>query len=201
VKPRPAPDARTAHLVRIGDDAGRAALLVDGVVQSISAVDGLERGGYWAAMVPATVRPRRVLILGLGGGTLAHMLVHRWGPELEIVGVDDDISILETARAAGWLELPGLRLVQGDAFAFVQACEERFDYIAVDLYRANQFVGRVLTKPVLRRLRALLGAHGRVGFNLFLDRYTAARLARIEQVLKVVERRPVGMNVVVFAQP
>ena len=56
--------------IRIGEDGGRAALLVDGVVQSISPEDGLVDGGYWAAMVPDE-RPRVALILGLGGGTLS----------------------------------------------------------------------------------------------------------------------------------
>src|SRR5262249_28725667 len=50
------------HTVRIGEDNGREALLVDGVVQSISPDDGLRTGGYWAAMVPSE-RPRNALIL------------------------------------------------------------------------------------------------------------------------------------------
>src|SRR5919204_238127 len=58
------------HVVRIGEDAGRMALLVDGVVQSISPEDGLATGGYWAEMLPAN-RPPHALILGLGAGTLA----------------------------------------------------------------------------------------------------------------------------------
>src|SRR5436305_6912824 len=89
-----------AHLVQIGEDNGRAALLVDGVVQSISPEDGLASGGYWAAMVPP-LRPRRVLILGLGGGTLARLMHARWGSSVAIVGVDDDVAIVETALAAG----------------------------------------------------------------------------------------------------
>ena len=66
------------HVVRIGEDSGRAALLVDGVVQSISPADGLVDGGYWAAMVPDE-RTQRALILGLGGGTLTRLLQARWG--------------------------------------------------------------------------------------------------------------------------
>jgi len=40
-----------------------------GIVQSISPEDGLTAGGYWAEMVPLD-RPRRGLVLGLGGATL-----------------------------------------------------------------------------------------------------------------------------------
>jgi spermidine synthase len=101
--------------VQIGEDAGRAALLVDGVVQSISLEDGLANGGYWAAMLPS-LPPRRALILGLGGGTLARLLAARFGKSVRMVGVDDDVAIIETARAAGWLAVPNLELVVGEAF-------------------------------------------------------------------------------------
>ena len=91
--------------VRIGEDGGRAALLVDGVVQSISPEDGLAGGGYWAAMVPDDP-PRNALILGLGGGTLARLLQARWG-DVPMVGVDNDPEIVETAEHVGWLPRSG----------------------------------------------------------------------------------------------
>src|SRR5438046_2532901 len=95
--------------VSIGEDGGRAALIVDGVVQSISPEDGLAAGGYWSAMVPDD-RLRTALILGLGGGTLARLLQARWG-EVRVVGVDDDPEIVETAAAVGWLPRSGLDVV------------------------------------------------------------------------------------------
>src|SRR5690242_19400179 len=124
--------------IRIGEDSGRAALLVDGVVQSISPADGLATGGYWAAMVPAD-RPKSGLILGLGGGTLARLLHARWGT-FPLVGVDDDPAILDLAREVGWLpsDSESLEVVVSDAFAYVQSCSERFDYIAVDLFRGEE---------------------------------------------------------------
>src|SRR6202048_1255163 len=114
--------------VRIGEDAGRAALLVDGVVQSISPEDGLIGGGYWAAMVPDDP-PRNALILGLGGGTLARLLQARWGL-VPIVGIDDDADIVETAARVGWLPRTGLDVVMADAFQYVQTCGRSFDFVA-----------------------------------------------------------------------
>src|ERR1700694_143158 len=117
--------------VRSGEDGGRAALLVDGVVQSISPEDGLAGGGYWAAMVPDDP-PRNALILGLGGGTLARLLHARWGP-LPLVGIDDDPAIVEPAARVGWLPRTGLDVVMADAFDYVQTCGQSFDFVAVDL--------------------------------------------------------------------
>jgi spermidine synthase len=187
-----------SQVVRIGEDAGRAALLVDGVVQSISPADGLANGGYWAAMVPR-LPPRRALILGLGGGTLARLLYLRWGEGVHIVGVDDDLTIVETARAAGWLALPDLEVVVADAFAFVQACEQRFDYVAIDLFRGEQLAGRAFTRPFLRRVRGLLEPPAMLAINLFRDRREAQRVERLARWFEIRDRLAVGGNVVVHA--
>jgi spermidine synthase len=188
-----------AHMVRIGEDDGRAALLVDGVVQSISPLDGATRGGYWAAMVPP-FKPARALILGLGGGTLAHLLVDQWGASIHIVGVDDDPSVLEVACAAGWLSLPGLHIVQADAFSFVSACDERFNFVALDLYRGPYLVGRGLTRPFLCQVRALLEPGGWLTVNLFRDDRTEERIERIARVFRVDHRLETGDNVIVHAR-
>ena len=188
-----------AHVVRIGEDAGRAALLVDGVVQSISPEDGMAAGGYWAAMVPR-VRPRQALVLGIGGGTLARLIHQRWGPGVPIVGIDDDPAIVETARTAGWLPETGLEIVYADAFSFVQSSARRFDYVAVDLFRGHEVVGRVFGKPFLRRIRTLLEPRGWLVVNLFLDRCEAARRERVAALFDIRECRHVGGNVVIHAQ-
>jgi spermidine synthase len=186
--------------VRIGEDGGRAALLVDGVVQSISPEDGLTAGGYWAAMVPDHERPTRGLILGLGGGTLARLLHARWG-EFPLVGVDDDAHLLEVAREAGWLPRDGtVEIVVDDAFAYIQRCDDRFDYVAVDLYRGDALVGRAFGKPFLRRLRTLLVPRGQVAINLFSDLRLIGRLKRIEAVFEIRDQIGVGGNVIVHAR-
>jgi len=188
-----------AHVVRIGEDAGRAALLVDGVVQSISPLDGLATGGYWAAMVPS-VRPKRALILGLGGGTLARLIQVRWGLDVRIVGVDDDVAIIETARAAGWLPQAGVEVVVEDAFEYVHQTADRFDYLAIDLFRGQEIARRIFAKGFLRRARAVLTTRGWLVINLFRDRREAHRLERIAALFEVRECRRVGGNTLVHAQ-
>ena len=184
--------------IRIGEDAGRAALLVDGVVQSISPEDGLATGGYWAAMVPVD-RARRGLVLGLGGGTLVRLLHARWG-EFPVVGVDDSPDILDAATVAGWLPTSSLEIVVSDAFAFVQTCHTRFDYVAVDLFRGEELAGRAFGKPFLRCLRRLLEPRGQLAINLFADVRMPLRLARIGAIFEVREQRHVGGNLIVHAR-
>jgi len=189
--------ALDAHEIRIGEDGGRAALLVDGVVQSISPADGIVDGGYWAAMLPSE-RTQRALILGLGGGTLTRLLQARWG-EVHIVGVDNDPAILETARAVGWLPPSGLEIVVADAFAYVQACQDRFDYVAVDLFRGERLASRAFGKPFLRGVRDLLEPRGRLAVNMFSDQRALYRVQRIAAFFDIREQVGVGGNVIVHA--
>lgn len=185
--------------VRIGEDQGRTALLVEGVVQSISPHDGDAVGGYWAAMVPPHARPRSALILGLGGGTLAHLLHARWG-RVPTVGVDDDPSVIATARALGWLDTQDLEIETADAFTFVETCQRSFDYIAVDLFRGERIARRAFGPPFLRRLRELLVPRGSLAMNLFDDARAPTRIDRIAMLFEVVQRIVVGGNVVVHAR-
>jgi spermidine synthase len=181
--------------VRMAEDEGQRALLVDGVVQSV-AVEGPALGpGYWPAMLP-DVRPRRALLLGLGGGTIAHLLVRRFGP-LSLVGVEADAEVLALARAAFDLALPSLVVVEADALAYVASCGERFDYICVDLYRGAEIERGALARPFLRRLKTLLLPGGVAVFNLFQDRRTARRVHRLQQVFPWASAEAVGKNVVV----
>jgi spermidine synthase len=143
--------------------------------------------------------PRNALILGLGGGTLARLLHTRWGP-VPIVGIDDDAAIVETAARVGWLPRTDLDVVMADAFDYVQTCGQRFDFVAVDLFRGERLAARAFGKPFLRRVRALLEPRGRVAVNLFMDRRAPEREERIAIFFDIYQRHRVGGNLVIHAR-
>lgn len=143
--------------------------------------------------------PRSALLLGLGGGTVARLLERRFGP-LPITGVDESDAMLHVAAEFG-PPLSDLRLVQGDAFAFVHQSEQRFGFVAVDLYRANQLVRGVLALPFLRALAARLEPGGTVAYNLFRDVYLDERLARLERVFERLRLDEVVANAVFHGRP
>jgi spermidine synthase len=190
-----APAAQASARVRLGEDRGRRALLVQGVVQSVAAHGPGALEGYWGHMLP-DVRPTRALILGYGGGTLAHLLQARFGP-LHIVGVDDDDEVLSLAESLCG-PLPHLELVRADAFAYVDQARGPFDYAALDLFRGGEIPRGVFAKPFLRQLRGLLAPNAPLVVNLFRDGRTQSRLERLQHVFRLREQRPIGKNVVVI---
>ncbi len=190
-------------VVRLVRSQGRRAIAVDGVVQSVEVPEEDPVGGYWPEMVPR--RPiGRALLLGLGGGTIAHLIL-REHPAARVYSIDDDARIIELARrnARFRLDDPRVEIVLGDAFAHVRALVaggETFDLIAVDLYRAGEVVRASFARPFLRRLDALCATGGMVTFNLIRDRRTARVIRRIAQHLHLVETRLIGLNCVLHCE-
>lgn len=179
---------------------GTRAIVVEGVIQSV-AVDRLTPAvSYWHAMLPDR-RPASVLLLGLGGGTLVHLLTRRFGA-LRIVGVDASAAMVELARTEfGLAELTHVEIVIADAFAFVASCADRFDQIYVDLFDGPRLARGVVARPFLRQLCGLLSPGGTVTFNLPLDRRNHERLHRLRTVFGVVRPTVIEKNVVVSCRP
>lgn len=179
---------------------GTRAIVMGGVIQSMAIDQLLPSESYWHAMLPDR-RPASVLLLGLGGGTLVHLLTRRFGP-LRMVGVDASVPMVDLARTAfGLAELAHLEIVVADAFAFVATCADQFDDIYVDLFVGPEIARGVVARPFLRQLCRLLSPGGTVTFNLPLDRRNGQRLHRLRTVFGVVRPTIVGKNVVVSCRP
>ena len=191
----PSSDGRCIEVLHDGE---RLALAIDGAVQSVSVVGGGTGGGYWAAMLPDRA-PRDALLLGLGGGTLAHLLTQVYGP-LPLVGVDDDADVVSLGRAHFGLDLPNLQIEIADAYAFAATCPRRFDFVAIDLYRDGQIAPRATEARFLRDLVRLLRPEGTAAFNLARDRRAGNRLSQIGRHLVLQRRLLVGFNLVVHCQ-
>jgi spermidine synthase len=191
--------ARLPRRIWVSEDEGQIALLIDGVVQSVVVGDGPLGPGYWPLMLP-DVRPHEALILGLGGGTLVHLLARRF-PGIRITGVEIDPAVIRVALSAFGLVMPDLIILEADAFAFVAEAAGPYDYVAVDLWADGVIPRAVFQKPFLRRVKDLLTPGGVGAINFFKDRQAASRLRRIEATFPRVEVRQSRENFVALCRP
>jgi spermidine synthase len=201
------PRTLIVRVIQRGD--GCAALEVGGVVQSIGApADASEAApGYWAAMLPEAC-PRRALLLGVGGGTVARLLRDRC-PATEIVGIERDERVLASARAELGLDaIAGLRVVVEDAFVWVPVAAEQepssYDYVCLDLFEAGRLTLGTLATGFLRQVATLLAPGGTLAVNLMVTRRTSEQLHRLARVFELASTVPVRGNIVVhlrIAQP
>ncbi len=78
-------------------------------------------------------RRRRILILGLGGGSVAR-LARALAPDAEIVGVEFDPEVVRLARAHLELDRLDVRVEIADALAWLKTAKGRFDVILEDIF-------------------------------------------------------------------
>ena len=95
-------------------------------------------GSVWDALaaplllLPAS-RRRSILILGLGGGSAAR-IARALAPRAEIVGVELDPDVVSAAREHFDLDEIGVRVVEGDARAYLGRTRRVFDAVLEDVF-------------------------------------------------------------------
>lgn len=185
--------------VRLEDSDGARSLVVDETFASFYRPGELATRCVWDAIAAPLLflppkRRRRILILGLGGGSVAR-LARAFAPEAEIVGVELDAEVVRLARAHFELDRLGLRIELADAREWLAgqsragARAERFDAVLEDV-----FIGRGdavhkpdwIPAPAHAQAAALL-ARGGVFVSNTLDEHVRVAAAMRERFASVAE--------------
>lgn len=115
------------------------------------------------ALVP---EPKRGLILGHGGGSLAKWLAHRW-PELEMDVVEFDPVVVRMAEDYFSYQPPPRHHVHvRDARIFLNSTEQTYDLIWVDAFARHMIPFHLTTVEFFAELRAHLSSNGILAVNL-----------------------------------
>ena len=110
--------------------------------------------------------PKRGLILGHGGGSLAKWLAHRW-PELELDVVEFDPTVVRMAEEYfSYQSPPQHHMHVRDARAFLNSAEWTYDLIWVDVFARHMIPFHLTTVEFFAKLRAHLAPNGILAVNL-----------------------------------
>ncbi|MFZ5580838.1 MAG: spermidine synthase [Pseudomonadota bacterium] len=126
-------------------------------------------------------KPRRALILGMGGGALARMLMAHF-PKLELDAVELRPAVVEAAHEAlGLPRDPRLAVHIMDAGAFARnAPASEYDLILTDLFDAQGMVPLLTDTDFQRDCARILAPRGALASNLWrypLEDYLSATIA------------------------
>lgn len=115
------------------------------------------------ALVP---EPKRGLILGHGGGSLAKWLAERW-PDLELDVVEFDPTVVRMAeKYFAYRPPPGHHVHVRDARVFLRQSPYAYDVIWVDVFARHMIPFHVTTTEFFAELREHLSPEGVVAVNL-----------------------------------
>jgi spermidine synthase len=140
----------------------------DGLVQNMLDSNQRSLSFYtWALEALARAyqpRPQRVLMLGLGAGVVPGRFA-AGGAEVDVVEIDPS-SIAVALRHFG-LDTRRVKVIEGDARAYVAGCGGGYDVVLVDLFHGDGTPDYLITREFFRDLRGCLGAGGIAVFNTF----------------------------------
>lgn len=113
---------------------------------------------------------KKVLLLGLGAGSVVDLLVNKHCLKCTITGVELDATVIDFAKKYFDIEkYYHLKIVQADAFEFVQHCNEKFDLIVVDLFVGDTVPEAFASEEFINNLKRLANQKCCVAYNKMTD--------------------------------
>jgi spermidine synthase len=163
---------------------------------------------YTQVMTVGAVYPpelRKVLMIGLGGGSLSSYL-GRFLPRVEIDTVEVDPGVITAAKTYfGMKETARVRYLEGDGRVFLNRHKETYDLILVDAFHGGYVPFHLLTKEFYTLLKQRLAPGGAAVFNVHDGtKLYASTLLTLRTVFPSVHLYPSGageMITVVTAEP
>jgi predicted membrane-bound spermidine synthase len=141
---------------------------------------------------------KRVLMLGLGGGSIPTYL-GRFLPEATIETVEIDPGVLLAAKKFfGVVETERMRYHESDGRVFLNRHKDQYDLILVDAFQGGYVPFHLLTKEFYTLLKQRLAPGGAVAFNVHDGtKLYASTLVTLRAVFPTVHLYPSGEGEVI----
>ncbi|GAC1332549.1 MAG: fused MFS/spermidine synthase [Candidatus Dormibacteria bacterium] len=168
-------DSEYGYIQVVQNGSRRELILNEGqAVHSVYDPGQVLTQGYWDLAVTAPLfgyrewkgeRPRRVLIIGLAGGTVARELTAVFGPGVQVDGVEIDPRLVDVGRRYFAMTEPNLNPIVADGRYFLDNTTQLYDMILVDAYRQPYIPFQLTTREFFLSTRQHLTTHGVVAVN------------------------------------
>ena len=128
-------------------------------------------------LLPFNPDTKKILILGLGAGSVVATIRKQHSKTAHVTGVEIDATILQIAREEfGIVENSLTKLVQEDAIVFMANNADRYDLIVIDLFIIDTIPEAALEAPFLKQLVTALEPGGYVVFNTIPETMSSENL-------------------------
>jgi predicted membrane-bound spermidine synthase len=156
---------------------------------------------YAQVMTIATVypeAPRKILMLGLGGGSISTYL-GRFMPEAAITTVEIDPGVITAAKTYfGLRETERMRYHAGDGRVFLTRNSELYDLILLDAYRGGYVPFHLLTREFYTLVKQRLTPGGAAAFNVHDgSKLYASTVKTLGEVFAALDLYPTGVGEVI----
>jgi spermidine synthase len=109
---------------------------------------------------------KRVLVLGLGGGSITRRFWRDY-PEMTVDTVEIDPVVVDVAYEYFWLPHDErLRVFTEDARRYVQNAEDTYDIVIVDAYYSDSLPFHLTTEEFFREVESIMSPEGVLAYNV-----------------------------------
>lgn len=145
--------------------------------------------------------PRKILVLGLGGGSIIRVL-NKFYPKASIDAVEiDEQMVLAGKKYLDLARACNLKIIIGDAFPIAGKLKGKYDFIFVDLYKGYEISKKVSEANFLLKLKALSDKNGSIIFNhiYFRNHISEANifLDKLKKVFHYINTAKIYSNILV----
>ena len=156
---------------------------------------------YAQVMTIATIypqAPRKILMLGLGGGSISTYL-GRFMPDAAITTVEIDPGVITAAKTYfGLRESERMRYRAGDGRVFLNRDSERYDLVLLDAYRGGYVPFHLLTREFYGLVKQRLAPGGAAAFNVHDgSKLYASTVKTLGEVFAALDLYPTGRGEVI----
>jgi spermidine synthase len=114
--------------------------------------------------------PKRILIVGLGGGTMSNTLAQLY-PQSQIDNVEIDQAVIKVARNYfGFFESNHVKTYNQDGRIYIKRAllkKQQYDWIILDVFNGDYIPEHLMTKEFLQEAKSLLNKDGVLSANTF----------------------------------
>ncbi len=184
--PRIVLDTGSSHNrhIRVLMESGKYKLLSNGARESGEFIKGLLQYGLHTLGVFEEMQPKTMLVLGVAGGTIIHILHERY-PDAAITGVDIDKRMLDVGRKYfGLAQIRQLSTVCDDAQHYIRTTGKSFDLIVIDIFIGPDIPDFVSERPFLAEVRSRLTRGGSVFINYIYNDGYEKKAKQMEKTLR-----------------
>jgi spermidine synthase len=107
----------------------------------------------------------RVLIIGMGGGTMPYQLKGFYGKKLEITAVEPDKKVIGIAKRFIPNGLDGIKVVNMGGFEYLESASRKYDLIILDAFVRDHIPGKFYSPEFIKMAKNSLEKDGILAIN------------------------------------
>lgn len=113
--------------------------------------------------------PEKLLLLGLGTGSVIDILQRQYGLHPQITAVEIDLAIIDSLKFWNKTDLEKTEIIQGDAFEIIKNLKPGYNLIIVDLFIDLDVHPQIHSKKFIEQIKFLLAHEGKILINYVVN--------------------------------